>query len=571
MISRRHFLTFILASPSQHRLHAMLCTMMRLVPKARSELFPIISARFPFWKAEKRVLKWYSVQSFQTLDYLPSIRKGLLELVIDKCLEIDVNIKIDENGEVSIEKEERESYENENEHENEGQKQEALQDEDVGVKVDALSDTLDSLLALLLRSLRDASLDGREVRELYYEVLPVFESTIITTHKSKFVQYCMFLLCGLESERLEATRTASGSPNPIHDPVVQEHSILHRDFASKLLELIVDPYRASLTRQSAACYLASFVSRACYVEAETVCESVSALLRWAEAYMDTLATNSVRAADARTQGVLHSLFYTVCQAAFYIMCFRGTEAINFYQKALRQFNKREQTDENKNDESLLLPDPTDIYLGTSRWTNICNHDLQPLRFCLESVRSEFLHVAHAFELVEEHILDKLVVDAKRMSTGRVNKKAASTIMTAATLEKQRRKGGVGGLGRGSNPLKSFFPFDPLLLRRSHAYIEPFYRHWQGPVEEEDILVIDEAPDEDDQPFGMDEDEQLDDDSDDDDEAPVVISDHETRESDSDTDDETLTHDFIQKKLQQKEVWSATLKRPRSQSMENGSW
>lgn len=554
----------------------MLCTMMRLVPKGRSDLFPIIAARFPFWKADKQVLKWYCIQSFHILDYLPAIRKDLLELVIDKCLEIDVNIKIDENGEVSIEKEDTEKDEI---GQSEANQQILLQDETVGggrggEEVDILSDTLDSLLALLFRTLQKASLDGQGVRELYYEVLPVFESTIITTHKSKFVQYCMFLLCGLESERLEATNLASDSSNPqsMDVPPIQEHSILHRDFASKLLELIVDPYRASLTRQSAACYLASFVSRASYVEAETVCESISALLRWAEAYMDSLATFSIKAADARAQGELHSLFYTVCQAAFYIMCFRGTEAVQFYREALKQFNKREPTDEN--DENFLLPDPNDIDLGTTRWTNICNHDLQPLRFCLESVRSEFLHVAHAFELVEEHILDKLVVDAKRMSTGRVNKKAASAITTAATLEKQRRKGGVGGLGRGSNPLKSFFPFDPLLLRRSHGFIEPFYKHWQGPVEEEDILVIDEAPDDDeDQPFPMDDDEQLDDDSDDEDEAPVVISDHETKdnESDSDNEEEHSGHDIQRKHQQQKEAWNVTLKRPRSQSMENGSW
>ncbi|CAN0477912.1 unnamed protein product, partial [Laminaria digitata] len=36
----------------------------------------------------------------------------------------------------------------------------------------------------------------------------------------------------------------------------------------------------------------------------------------------------------------------------------------------------------------------------------------------------------------------------------------------------------GGLGRGSNPLDSFFPFDPYLLRRSHAYVDTIYNTWQ---------------------------------------------------------------------------------------------
>jgi RNA polymerase I-specific transcription initiation factor RRN3 len=552
----------------------MLCTMMRLVPKARSELFPIIAARFPFWKAEKRILKWYCLQSFRILDYLPAIRKTLLELVIDKCLEIDVNIKIKNNGEVSIEEEQKDD--------NDGTDQQAQEEKEqphadaVGENVDILSDTLDSLLALLLRMLSEGSEDGQGVRELYYEVLPVFESTIITTHKSKFVQYCVFFLCGLESERLGFSgKACDGSANPVNNSADdQVDSILHRDFASKLLELIMDPYRASLTRQSAACYLASFISRASYVESETVCESISALLRWAEAYMDSLNTNSIRAADSRSQSELHSLFYTVCQAAFYIMCFRGADAIEFYREAVTHYNLKES--DGGTAENLLLPDPNDINLGPERWSKICNHELQPLRFCLESVRSEFLHVAHAYELVEEQILEKLVVDAKRMSTGRVNKKAASTIKTAATLEKQRRKGGVGGLGRGSNPLKSFFPFDPLLLRRSHGLVEPFYKHWQGPVEEEDVLVIDEAPDDEDneQAFEMDDDDdQVEDESDDEDEAPVVVSDQDTKDEDSesDSDDDASSHDVMKKKQQQKEAWAQTLKRPRSQSMENGSW
>jgi RNA polymerase I-specific transcription initiation factor RRN3 len=489
------------------------------------------------------------------------MRKALFELVIDKCLEIDVNITIKDNGEVTVEEETKDVEEKANDGgDNTGAR--AHHEFPVNANdVDQLSDTLDSLLALLMRTMSQGCSDGHGAREVYYEILPVFESTIITTHKSKFVQYCLFYLCGVESERTPANAT------PVAGASGQEHSILHRDFASKLLEIVVDPYRSMLTRQSAACYLASFVSRASYVEAETVCESISTLLRWAEAYMDSLAVNSIWAADAREQSELHSLFYTVCQAAFYIMCFRGTDALRFSREALKQFDEGESTGR------ADLPSPNDIDLGVTRWTRVCSHELQPLRFCLESVRSEFLHVAHFFTLVEEHVLDKLVVDAKRMSTGRVNKKAASTIKTAATLEKQRRKGGVGGLGRGSNPLKSFFPFDPLLLRRSNVFVEPFYMHWQGPVEEEDVLVIDEVPDNEyDQVFEMDEDEAGGDSDDEEEEVPVVVSDQETKEEpESDAEDKGLNGSPTHTKEQRKRDWAETTKRPRSQSMENGSW
>ena len=498
------------------------------------------------------------------------MRKALFELVIDKCLEIDVNITIKDNGEVTVEEETKDAEEKANDG---GElatapiHHELPADADAN-DVDQLSDTLDILLSILMRTMSQGCGDGQGARDVYFEILPVFESTIITTHKSKFVQYCLFYLCGLESER---TRINSV---PVVGTSSHEHSILHRDFASKLLEIVIDPYRAMLTRQSAACYLASFVSRASYVEAETICESISALLRWAEAYIDSLAVNSIWAADAREQSELHALFYTVCQAAFYIMCFRGKDAIHFFREARKQRDKGESTG---GEHEVLLPDPKDIDLGVTRWTRVCGHVLQPLRFCLESVRSEFLHVAHFYTLVEEHVLDKLVVDAERMSTGRIIKKAATTIKTAVTLEKQRRKGGVGGLGRGSNPLKSFFPFDPLLLRRSNVFVEPFYMHWRGPVDEEDVLVIDEAPENDyGQIFDMDEDEVGGDSDDEEEKVPVVVSDQETKEEpESDTDvaeeDKGLSVAPTHVKEQQKKAWADTMKRPRSQSMENGSW
>jgi RNA polymerase I-specific transcription initiation factor RRN3 len=394
------------------------------------------------------------------------------------------------------------------------------------------------------------------VRELYREIMPTFESTILTTHKSKFVQYCIFLLCGLEAKAIDDGGNGLDS---------QTHAILHRDFAAKLIEIVVDPYRATMTRQSGACYLASFISRATYVSPETVCESIAALLRWAEAYIYSLKINGVRAADAREQSELHSLFYTICQSAFYIMCFRGVEAVQFYRSAVDYHSSSAPTGEAEWD----LPHPDHVDIGCKRWTVICGHELQPLRFCLESVRSEFLHVAHTFEMIDSHTLEQLVVEAKRLSTGRVSKKAASRIYTAATMEKKRQTGGVGGLGRGSNPLNSFFPFDPFLLRRSHDFIEPFYNYWQGPIQEDDMV---EDDDEDDAAVDFTQDAD-DSDAEDDNSVdsstqvqPMSYASNYTSCSDnpllstSETNKESLKH-----------AWIDATKRPRSLSIENGSW
>merc|ERR1711976_145058 len=52
-------------------------------------------------------------------------------------------------------------------------------------------------------------------------------------------------------------------------------------------------------------------------------------------------------------------------------------------------------------------------------------------------------------------------------------------------------GGVGGLGKGSNPLDSFFPFDPYLLRRSYDFVEPHYRDWCGSCTVDDLEDVKE--------------------------------------------------------------------------------
>ncbi len=570
------YLTFELAHPHFHRIHrihAMIFNVLRLVPKSNSDLFPIIAAKFPFWLRDKESLVWYTNQSFKVLEYLPSFRRQLFELLIDKCVEIDVNIVIKDNGDVTIDETEQKAS---------GSNTDDDDKPKSTTSVDVLSDKLDALLELLFQQIRIGCENGvSSARETFYELFQIFETTILTTHKSKFVQFCIFLPCGLEMDVIKK----NGKHQILDNGLDEDEAILNREFVSKLLQILVDPYRATTVRQSCACYLASFVSRASFVSVDTVCETISALLRWAEAYIGSLGVHAIHATDARKQSDRHSLFYTVCQAAFYIMSFRGNEAIEYYKKAVNNANGTSTVESSaEHDETCSYPDVESINLDNKRWTFLCGHPLQPLRFCLESVRSEFLHVAHFYGLIDEEVLNKLVADAKRLSTGRVNKKAASKISTAATLERRRQTGGVGGLGRGSNPLKSFFPFDPLLLRQSHDYIEPLYKYWQGPVEEEDVLVIDEIErDGGDPVFEMDEESQSEsegengDSENDSDEEDDDASDAYNSEGVSETDGyKTLRNDFLTPdaykiKLLQQKAWTETLKRPRSDSMQNGSW
>ncbi|KAL3944086.1 MAG: hypothetical protein SGBAC_001817 [Bacillariaceae sp.] len=569
------FLSMQVGLPSEmyQRLHAMLYTMFRLFPKARSDFFSIVATRFPHIKLDQSILCHYCNASFRVLEYLPSMRKQLIDTVVDKCLEIDVNIKIRDNGEVLIEEQkkdddavtEKATAESDNKNKIDESKSPLLTKEES--IIDDFSEKLDSLLAILFQEIRKACKDYISAREIYYELIPVFESTILTTHKAKFVQFCMFYACGLESGLVDD----SGYDYDKMEHV--EHAILHRDFAAKLLEVVMDPYRATLTRQSGSCYLASFISRASFVGPDTICEAISALLRWAEAYIHSLGQHGIHAADSREQSDYHSLFYTVCQAAFYIMCFRGKEAMEYYKEVVESLSA--EAGGNQAQYSV----PSHIDLSPERWTRICCHELQPLRYCLESVRSEFLHIAHFFDLIGEEKLEKLFQDSKQMSTGGPKRRAASRISTLATLSVKRRKGGVGGLGRGSNPLHSFFPFDPLLLRRAYDFIEPYYREWNGTIEDEEVDESVTSEEDEEDVFDMDVNNQGD-------TGKQLQGDPSIPERNvngrsysidqSEAGESTVSSQAglttpNEKKDMQRKAWTEVTKRPRSLSMENGSW
>ena len=539
-----------------YRVHAALATIMCICPTGKMEMFPIVSANTPFRKKEESFLRWYYKNSLDVLEYVPSLEGEIIALMIDRCLEMDVEIKINDGGEVSIDRDSDDPGIFQLDLE---EKTKEVLPEDA--TVDEMADRLDSIMQLLfeyIESRCDQHLSN--AYNIFNLLLRSFEMSILITHKSKFVQFLVLHVCGLESRQME------------HD---QEATLLYREYASKLIEIILDPYRAIAIRQCAACYLASFVSRARYVCAETICEAVSALLRWAEAYVATLQSSAVYAVDIRNQCSLHSLFYTVCQSSFYIMCFRGVDAIEFHRNALSS----------SDDDPYYEPSRIDI--STERWTRLCEHPLQPLRYCLESVRSEFLVISKTYDLIGEQVLDQLVADEKRMASdaGKQRKKRRSKISTPATVEKERQTGGVGGMGHGMNPLDSFFPFDPYLLHRSSKHIEPFFGHWEEPlpysISDEEVADIDQ-------------DEVIEVDSSD------TESDDDASDSDSDNDSvrelddrsfEPMSYESNASEISNKseessivkkpsnddrrasmhDAWSNTLKRSRALSIENGSW
>jgi RNA polymerase I-specific transcription initiation factor RRN3 len=527
----------------------------------------------------------------------------IMSLFVDKALDMDVEIKIDDNGGVCLDTNGKgDGVANEEYVPAAAVKQEMVTDNATSITpvhspalltkkrsfqqlscsegstsndaiidltkdnsdhISEIAERLDSLMTLLCQriiqlttfskdSLSEAITAVINARRLYRYLDEVFDKKVRTTDRSKFVQFVFLVLFGRENDALEAvgrlmakrdgvngdgsiniaesmkdinmdSTLVSNAPINITDP-------LYRGWCAQLIDLFYSPdYAGEHPRQTVCCYLASFVSRATYVCPETVCECVAAILRWAEVYISThsgvVNTGSSTPGPRRksSSGIgntqhpceVHALFFTACQAAFYIMCFRGVEAIEYWRNAC----------EHKDDPESPYADPESVDIGAERWRSICGHELQPLKYCLESVRVEFLHLAGELDLFADasdsgddghsfvkDLWSSITSQSKtptKTKSSKSSRRKSKIISTAATQEKKRLDGGVGGLGKGSNPLDSFFPFDPYLLQSSYSHVHPYYRNWEDCITCDYLAedVADNEEEEEDVSDSSDDDEQ----------------------------------------------------------------
>lgn len=202
-------------------------------------------------------------------------------------------------------------------------------------------------------------------------------------------------------------------------------------------------------------------------------------------------------------------FYATCQALCYILCFRTRDILN---------------DPSGDGDQLLRGNkPTLQWMFTSH--------LETMKHCMEAIAFEFLRTAKEFNLVDRKILkvqwkaleahlqvgsrdgeqeagngpngertnasngeneDVAVgVPATPTSRSRVIAHLSGksqpgfgsrvTRRKTPTLDYKQFESNMeaGGIGKGLNPLDSFFPFDPYLLRRSFKYIEKSYIAWEA--------------------------------------------------------------------------------------------
>ncbi|KAG6373842.1 RNA polymerase I-specific transcription initiation factor RRN3 [Boletus reticuloceps] len=275
----------------------------------------------------------------------------------------------------------------------------------------------------------------------FYTLLAIFDRAIIRTFKSRYTQFLLFWYSSLDPEFSD-----------LFQGLLVEKALIGQDVPI-------------VTRAAAASYIASFVSRAQFVDREGARRMVTVLCTFLQNHLDAF-DKIIQAGQEPPSLAHHSVFYAIVQAVFLIFCFRWRDL-------------QEEFDE------------VEAYPGRKKWMNeldvvqrVITSPLNPLKVCSSNVVMQFARIAQATNFVYCHS----IIEANRRSEYNPS---------PGSLPLLPRRSGEELV---SAELHTFFPFDPYRLPRSGSYIQAVYREWSSVAiegdeesdEEEDGEDVDEG-------------------------------------------------------------------------------
>ncbi|RDX53851.1 RNA polymerase I-specific transcription initiation factor RRN3 [Lentinus brumalis] len=520
------------------RIHYLLRHLIALVPTCPSTLHPLLARNFPHKRQNQSEQVTYIRNLLRVTEYCPEIADRILSLIIDRAIQIDVEIQVEleeleEQLEADAEEQSQvfdldpfdtvvgqdgESSDVEGEDDDDGEDNLSDLSSDAGGDADddedqedvatdfkhiqGMVNKLDSILKVIFDHFNQthASSDpvlppltstppsradspfmltptaelprpfspttieeGKALRRAqFHTLLSIFDRTILRTFKSRYTQFLVFWYSSLDPEFAD-----------LFQGMLVSKSLLEED-------------QPAVTRAAAASYIASFVSRAQFVDRDAARRVVQVLCNFLRARLDVFEAaqqmaQSMPGGQAVNMNVTqHGVFYAVTQAVFLIFCFRWRDLLE-YQDEVDEFAPTQ------GPPKKWMPELDVIQ-------RVVTSDLNPLKVCSSNVVMQFARVAHATGFVYCYS----IMDANRRSDYAPSTPSAQT------------PGGRGPKGRPlvlqhsmTSELNTFFPFDPYKLPRSGSYIQGVYREWSSVAidDEEEEEEEEEDEDEDDEEEG----------------------------------------------------------------------
>uniref|UniRef100_A0A2K5MXR1 RRN3 homolog, RNA polymerase I transcription factor n=1 Tax=Cercocebus atys TaxID=9531 RepID=A0A2K5MXR1_CERAT len=354
-------------------------------------------------RKSERTLECYVHNLLRISVYFPTLRHEILELIIEKLLKLDVNASrqdIEDAEETATQTcggtdstEGLFNMDEDEETEHEIKAGPARLDQ----MVHPVAERLDILMSLVLSYMKDVcyvdgKVDNSKTKDLYRDLINVFDRLLLPTHASCHVQFFMFYLCSFKLGFAEA-------------------------FLEHLWKKLQDPSNPAIIRQAAGNYIGSFLARAKFIPLITVKSCLDLLVNWLHIYLNNQDSGTKAFCDV----ALHGPFYSACQAVFYTFVFRHKQLLSGNLK-----------------EGLR-------YLQSLNFERIVMSQLNPLKVCLPSVVNFFAAITNKYQLVFCYTIIE-----------RNNRQMLPVIRSTA---------GGDSVQTCTNPLDTFFPFDPCVLKR----------------------------------------------------------------------------------------------------------
>ncbi|KNE63188.1 hypothetical protein AMAG_08341 [Allomyces macrogynus ATCC 38327] len=320
------------------RLHATIGSVLAINPAAPQKIVALLDERFPHRRLPIIEQQAYVSNMLRIISYAPVLRQQLLAVIINRLLLIDVEIQVDVddiesnpmdpqflfemdgvvpphlasdafNGTDGAESgSESDSSDDDSDHggagsdsDEDGQADDDDDDSDAAgpvatLSTEALMTKLDLLMFILFSYLASptATLHCTH-RDLFLDLVHIFDTAILPTYKSRHVQFLLFYLAAREPQFTDM-------------------------FLGLLARKIVETEHAAMVRYSAALYMASFVARANFLPTSHIVGCYQLLIRYCVAFVGA-NEQYVTYPDVDKFGV----FYAVTQAVLYMFCFRHAE------------------------------------------------------------------------------------------------------------------------------------------------------------------------------------------------------------------------------------------------------
>ncbi|KAL7860924.1 hypothetical protein AOLI_G00172730 [Acnodon oligacanthus] len=429
--------------------HQALQMIARYVPSTSRFLMPILNDNFPFVQKSSRTLECYVHNLLRIVVYIPTLRRDVLELIISKMLMLDVSAPRSEIEEVESSCQ---------------QNQSAEPQEDFLFDMEEEDDGDSSPLKT------SQSVDGAVMHHPVAERLDMLMSILLA-----FIKDMCHVNGVLDVERAKGVYrdlvcVFDKLVLPTHASCHVQYCMFYlcsfrlglaEAFLDHLWKLLQSPSQPAVIRQAAAAYMGSFLARAKFLSIATVRVCLDLLVPWLHLYIENQDSGSKVFCDIS----LHGPFYAACQAVFYTLIFRH--------KAILEGNMKKGL----------------AYLQSLNLERIVMSQLNPLKVCLPAVTNLFAAITRKYQLVFCYTI--IERNSRQM------------------LPVIRSSVGGDSLSTNTNPLDTFFPFDPYLLKRSGKLIEPIYQVWEEPsdcmldapkkdirkssAEDEDDFLQDETP------------------------------------------------------------------------------